>query len=1336
MYTKPFTMTLNRVAMMFVLVMLSTITALAADETRTFTFKRQSDNLSYIVYNNTTTKLSDSYFWDNSSVTLDGVTITVKGDDCSVMTMADSYQKTSGHTYCLWGNYTTTFTISHGSKYITSVKVFDAPTKSIKEAVSDETSCTLSVTFRQMYKIEVTLSDTKPVFPPTTHVVNYIDESGTSQTVDANILSDQTDLTAGWWVVDSDVTVSKRMNMNGTVNLILCDGCTLTADKGITVAEGNRLNVYCQTSGTGALVANGQNEDTGTHSNYFSGIGGYKYYQQGSGMRSKSAGTIAINGGHVTATGNYGASGIGGGDGGYTIIINGGTVNALGGGLAAGIGSSREQTENAGTVMINGGIVTATGGSGSAGWGGAGIGGGDESDGGTIVITGGNITATGGGKACGIGAGRGRSNATVNLGWTSPTDQITANSYSGTVTLTSSFMLHDTDTEATLNNIAGNTIVPKYTVSFEANGAKGMMSSLSKAAGISYELPAPAFTYYGHEFLGWYINATAYAAGDVITVNGDITATAKWQQITHDITFNLNGHGAAIDPQTVNYGDHAVEPAAPSASGYTFGGWFKEQACTNQWVFDAEQVTSDQELFAKWSTNAYSITYHLDGGVNAAGNPLSYTTEDHVSLTSPTRTGYTFTGWTGSNGDTPQTSVSINGSTGNKTYTAHWQINQYTITFDTDGGTPSTLASVTADFGTPVAVPAAVAKQGSLFKRWMVADDESDMPTSIPGRNITVKTDWISLCHYEYQAPTCTNDGWNDYYSGIFGHYYIENDDHLTYTEVNRVDRMIPALGHDWQNETWSWRIESYNGELVATLALTCSRCGRPDHTTTKNFNVEVTTEPTTTTDGVRTYTATIEIDGHAYTNTYQEAIPRTGAVALIYDPSDGTYEPKPYLYNAIYDARNGDVIQVLTDIDEDWVLKQEKVGTNKYEIYHDLTLDLNGHYVRLELLPVAYSLTIKNGTLKTYINNANGGFPNALTLDNATLEGVQQYEAEYDFWSDNIQWMADSISVTNGSTWNITGRSALGYGDDEFTLTIDSTSCVVMSKSTLSGYNMQRVGSQFAQYLPLGYSISLSSGDGLVMYNGAEYDGSVTLRIQPKNECILANQSDNECAIIAWDRQVADVTLQGRTFRNDGSWTTLCLPFEVDLTDTDCPLYGAVAKTLADVTVTDTDITLSFGDAVTTLQPGVPYIIRWTGSSDLVDPVFPGVTMVSSTPDDRTIQRADGHVRFIGYYDAFDIDTPVNDDLYFLAAGNTLKHADQALTLEACRAYFQFSETALTKQLVLDLGTETTGITSPSTLRSVHTPDAWYTLDGKQLSDTPASKGIYIRSNRPQIIR
>ncbi len=231
-----------------------------------------------------------------------------------------------------------------------------------------------------------------------------------------------------WYVVSKDVTIDNHVNVNGTANIILCDGAKLTCTRGTGVSEGNTLNIYAQKKGTGAFESNAV-------AYRVAGIGG------SDGDDKENCGTINIHGGVISAKGSTYGAGIGGGykgDGG-TINVFDGNISADGhGGYAAGIGGGKDAdggnltiyggTVNAkclagqaaigggengsgGNVTINGGAVTAKGE--------VGIGGGVSGSGGNITINGGNVTAEGWSThAAGIGCGKSGDggNITINGG--------------------------------------------------------------------------------------------------------------------------------------------------------------------------------------------------------------------------------------------------------------------------------------------------------------------------------------------------------------------------------------------------------------------------------------------------------------------------------------------------------------------------------------------------------------------------------------------------------------------------------------------------------------------------------------------------------------------------------------------------------------------------------------------------------------------------------------------------------------------------------------------------------------------------------------------------------
>ena len=118
----------------------------------------------------------------------------------------------------------------------------------------------------------------------------------------------------------------------------------------------------------------------------------------------------------------------------------------------------------------------------------------------------------------------------------------------------------------------------------------------------------------------------------------------------------------------------------PTRTGYTFAGWMNTS--TSKTVTTIPKgSTGNMSLTAQWNTVPYTISYNVDGGTPLENPPASYTVETETfTLPQPKKEGYNFTGWTGSNGTTAQTEVTIvKGNTGNKEYKANWKPITYTL---------------------------------------------------------------------------------------------------------------------------------------------------------------------------------------------------------------------------------------------------------------------------------------------------------------------------------------------------------------------------------------------------------------------------------------------------------------------------------------------------------------------------------------------------------------------------------------------------------------------------------------------------------------------------------
>ena len=227
-----------------------------------------------------------------------------------------------------------------------------------------------------------------------------------------------------------------------------------------------------------------------------------------------------------------------------------------------------------------------------------------------------------------------------------------------------------------------------YTVTMDTAGGDPIRPIQYTVESEAFQLPTPVRT--GYIFLGW--------TGEGITEpqktieipqgsTGDRTYTANWQVIEYTIITLLEGGNAGSSQVYFYTVEQTVTLPTPTRTGYTFLGWTGEGITTPQPnVTIPKGSTGDKTYIENWELTEYNITMDLSGG--SGQEKVVYTmTDEDFELPTPTRNGYEFVGWTGEGITTPQTSVIIpKGSTGNKAYTANWQVIEYTITLDTNGG--------------------------------------------------------------------------------------------------------------------------------------------------------------------------------------------------------------------------------------------------------------------------------------------------------------------------------------------------------------------------------------------------------------------------------------------------------------------------------------------------------------------------------------------------------------------------------------------------------------------------------------------------------------------------
>ena len=215
------------------------------------------------------------------------------------------------------------------------------------------------------------------------------------------------------------------------------------------------------------------------------------------------------------------------------------------------------------------------------------------------------------------------------------------------------------------------------------------------------------------------------ANGVFIAAGGRFTQSPG-AQITGEVigayTVTFQSEGGSEVASQIRANTPADRPADPTKEGYTFIGWYNGES---EWNFETP-VTADLTLTAKWQVNQYTITFKPENG----GQDIVIKQDYGTAITAPanpTKTGYTFAGW--------DKTIPSTMPAGDMAITAQWQLNQYTITFDTAGG--SEVPSITQDYGTAITAPANPTKTGYTFAGW-----DKTIPSTMPAGDMTITARW------------------------------------------------------------------------------------------------------------------------------------------------------------------------------------------------------------------------------------------------------------------------------------------------------------------------------------------------------------------------------------------------------------------------------------------------------------------------------------------------------------------------------------------------------------------------------------------------------------------
>ena len=236
-----------------------------------------------------------------------------------------------------------------------------------------------------------------------------------------------------------------------------------------------------------------------------------------------------------------------------------------------------------------------------------------------------------------------------------------------------------------------------YTVTYALNGGDLPLPTQSSLNTTQTFTVADAPTKSGYIFSGWSDSHSIYSAGSTYTVaTSNVTLTAQWNPV-YTLHYILNGSLDTPAPDTTTVGGTVLVIAdTPTLSGYTFTGWLDSNG-GNRAPRSNFSIIQNSNMTAQWSAIAYTVTYNTAGATSDTPTQTSLNINQHLTIaTTPTRTGYLFTGWSdGTN--TYGAGADYVVGTSNIVFTAQWSAVSYTVTYDLGNGylaTPPTQANV------------------------------------------------------------------------------------------------------------------------------------------------------------------------------------------------------------------------------------------------------------------------------------------------------------------------------------------------------------------------------------------------------------------------------------------------------------------------------------------------------------------------------------------------------------------------------------------------------------------------------------------------------------------
>ena len=349
-------------------------------------------------------------------------------------------------------------------------------------------------------------------------------------------------------------------------------------------------------------------------------------------------------------------------------------------------------------------------------------------------------------------------------------------------------------------------------------------------ANVYCEIRTPRIKREGFEILGWATSASSheaeYSTGEKIEINSDQTYYTVTKK---NVVVTFNGNGGQIEGENTKGCSYyntstscAVEDVVARRTGYGKEGWYTSALGTEKVSLDS--IDKSQTVYAHWMEGSYTLSYNLKEGT--ATNPSSYkVSTETFTLNNPTKIGYTFTGWTGTDLTSQTKTVTIpKGSVGDRDYEAFYNANTFTVAYNRNGGSGSTTSHTCTYDASCTLKNNSFTRGGHIFQGWKKENSGSllssgaSIKNAVTSGTVTYYAQWNACPAGKYAAAGATSC------SACTGN---------TYTSASGQSSCSTCSAGSIPNSTHTGCNKCSAGQYAAAGATTCSACTGNTYTST-----------------------------------------------------------------------------------------------------------------------------------------------------------------------------------------------------------------------------------------------------------------------------------------------------------------------------------------------------------------------------------------------------------------------------------------------------------------------------------------------------------------------